>query len=249
MRGACMNALALVLLALANWPAQVAAARLVTPLDKQQPARFELKFQAELDNSTLIKRPEQQQVFKCQIRLAPLAVAGESNARAHFRSTQRLVDAPANQQQPPSLVGHDFEGQLNVSRLAIEWLRDGRALGSDADQLEPVAVINVSLRTQPDDQAQRAPKSKRARLEIKNTLNGPQLKLTSRLRILRLRQADAGQYKCVGLASFNQRQGNAAQMAQVEQSLESNATALIVASSPALAEANNDFARHHPDGK
>lgn len=181
-------------------------ARYVPPPANQ--ARYELKFQHELDNSTIIKREMQQQVFKCQVRLAPvtkqsgLAIAkfktyliSSANGSASARDDEQLA-APSS-------------WPTNVT-LSIDWFRDDQQLavvgGGGGGSGEQVSVINVELKNNNSGSNAKntslIDKKNKPRLEIKNTLNGSQLKLTSRLKLSQLRASDSGQYRCIANVNF-----------------------------------------------
>lgn len=131
---------------------------------------LELKFQNELDNSTIIKLPMQPQVFKCQVRL----LVWPTSARARAVKTSALV------------------GSQEGAQLSIDWLKDERPIEGQ------VSVINVELKQNSSNLqvAQRPDRRNKFRIEIKNTANPSQLKLTSRLKLSRLQASDSGRYKC-----------------------------------------------------
>lgn len=236
------------------------------------PIRYELKFQNELDNSTLIKRESQLQIFKCQVRLAPVFARQQLNVpRARFKSSSNLVVSNLSssavvggleQVAELSLSGQNQSQQqqqqqaqsswpTNVT-LTIDWFRDEQQLngfgseprGSPASLDEPVSVINVELKANSSGgSSKNDKKSPKPRIEIKNTLNGSQLKLTSRLKLNQLRANDSGQYRCLARAFFHTSNdlGSEARPLQpnasnqklwlaVQQTLESNAATLLVAS-------------------
>lgn len=218
----------------------------------------ELKFQTQVDNSTVIKQTGQQQIFKCQVRLAFTHNNNNNNnnqvrwssrsingTKLLTTSTTDWLSAPgASQTQLPA----------NLSALTIDWLRDEQLLEPGAqvrvgDLDELVGVQNVALKStgrqitkgNNNQNQNHQSNNKFARIEIKNTLNGNQLKLTSRLRLNHLRSADSAHYKCVARATFilpttAASINNAADAIQqqtqfidvVDQTLESNSTRLLV---------------------
>lgn len=193
--------------------------------NQQVSARYELKFQVELDNSTVIKRETQTQIFKCQVRLAPFA--SQANAtRPRFKSLERL-----NATLTGPLNGSSATAALNIPdrvALSIDWFRDDQQLVSDRIN-EPVSVINVELKGNGSSTKNAViDKKNKARLEIKNTLNGNQLKLTSRLKLNQLKATDSGQYRCIAHANFYITSGDPENTGElyklwlVQQALESN---------------------------
>lgn len=209
----------------------LAGAQLARGQQGEPRARWELKFQNEPPNGTLSKWANQQQVFKCQVRLAPGSAfqTGPGQTRRRSRSNFRLL-LGRGEAAPASDVPAD-KWAPNAS-LSIEWLKDGQPLG-EAYASELVNVLNVSLKRtdknlQQQQQQQPKPSSNnRPRLEVKNTLNGQQLKLTSRLKLAHLRPSDSGRFRCLARAQFEQQQDGLL----VEQSLESDTeTTLLVTS-------------------
>lgn len=173
------------LVAAGYWPARTGCALSPT-------GSFELRFQNdELDNSTIIKRPSQPLVLKCQAKLVrKLAAAQEEES----------------------------SDKSNIT-LAIDWLKDELALVGDQ-----VNVITVELPTGSSaakTTGKPAAKQARWRAEIKNTLNQKLLKLSSRLKLNRLRAADSGRYRCRARATLS----SGAQL-----SLDSNGPELLVSS-------------------
>lgn len=248
--------------------------------NSRSPSRFELKFQSELDNSTTIKRELQQQIFKCQVRLAP--VNQQTQFRSRFKSTvtQLKQDSPLssitsqtfdttnatlnNSGSSSSSNNNNYKWQqpTNVS-LAIDWFKDNERLDNNSES--SLVVINVELKSNTsslssplanarnyNDKITSNNKSSKPRIEIKNTLNGNQLKLTSRLKLNQVRVNDSGHYKCIARASFqsssyhvqidenqNLHQSDRAlklpserqqqnQLVLIEQTLESNSGSLLV---------------------
>lgn len=174
--------------------------------------KFELKFQNELDNSTIGKLAGQQQVFKCQVRLAPVNQLQAGRLSSRLKTIYQREEDPVQEHQQ-AVSAADETGRPNAT-LAIEWLKDELPIGSPSSHsligsaadggalLEPISVINVTLKS--SFQGQRFDKRNKSRIEIKNTLNSNQLKLTSRLRLNQLRPTDSGRYKCLARASFKQ---------------------------------------------
>lgn len=230
----------------------------------QQTARYELKFQNEPDNSTTIKRELQQQIFKCQVRLAPFAKQ-LSVPRARFRSSAELLNTSSDQLEQAEGNGQVSQPASQSSwptnvTLFIDWFKGDQQLGAERSLGEPVSVINVELKSN-GSSAKYGPidKKNKPRLEIKNTLNGSQLKLTSRLKLSQLKANDSGQYKCIARALFQTYGEPAASVVGpqppaeptaeglrstitgrrpwlVQQRLESNAAILVVANSSASGE-------------
>lgn len=212
--------------------------------------KFELKFQNELDNSTIIvKEPEQQQIFKCQVKLAPLLGPQHSQPAVSSSSKQWwMSDGPLNSswsiadwtglQESQTAPPNNKWPSLLEATLAIDWLKDGQPL-------EESSVINVTLRggqkldKMKQQQQQQHPSlsaaHKRPRVEIKNTANNQQFKLTSRLRLAKLRLADSGRYKCLARATYKQISSSTSnnqeenKLLSVDQSLDSNGAFLMIA--------------------
>lgn len=200
--------------------------------------RFELKFQIELDNSTIQKVESQQQIFKCQVKLANQLADAVTSSRFRLKSSSKPIERRTGEQQ----AGEKWPA--NVS-LAIDWFKDERPLVHFASQ-EQVTTINVDLRGNSSSGGLSNDKrdytttgginnygsKNKSRIEIKNTLNGQQMKLTSRLKLSQLKVADTGRYKCVARALFQvpirdgdllqQQQHQQQQLILVEQTLESN---------------------------
>ena len=230
-----VTALAAQLLAL--FAAITLPARVADCEQTRRAAKLELKFQNELDNSTVLKLVGQQQVFKCQVRLAPSnqletnAVGDTSQAsRGRLSSTVKFIEAgnfEAVQTSSPN--SSKLLQQVSNATLVIDWFRDNQLVGGGVD--EPVTVLNVSLKSSRQETQQR--NRNKTRIEIKNTSNSNQLKLASRLKLSHLRADDSGRYKCVARATFNQTgAGEGAKgLLAVVQSLESNGTTLLVSSS------------------
>lgn len=146
---------------------------LVRPTSASWPAgTYELRFQNdELDNSTIIKRPLQPLVLRCQVK---------------------LVHKFARQDELAS--------EKNASQLVIDWLKDELPLAG-----EQVNVISVELAAGSKSANSRPlakPGAQKGRIEIKNTLNPNQLKLSSRLKLNRLRTGDSGRYRCRARATL-----------------------------------------------
>lgn len=110
--------------------------------------KFELRFQNELDNSTLVKHTKQQQVLKCQVRLAPV---GQPTAGAQSRPRPVVVlrqlgsggdELLGNPTEKPSksrsLASKWWSDALANVSIALEWLKDDR-------KLVEANVINVDL--------------------------------------------------------------------------------------------------------
>lgn len=252
----------------------------------QAKANYELKFQFELDNVTVLRREQQQQTYKCQIRLAPPTIlsstlttttttqTGLRTGLPSILSSRRRpielarptdpMDKHIEQNRSPILSAFERQasanGIANVT-LAIDWLKDDKPLVPMANSTlasEPISVVNVELNrgrhiamgagikglrngygsgnvnvignamsnlnwqanlgsngqgtslavSQATNKHLRAnasdPLVARNRIEIKNTLNSNQLKLTSRLKLSRLRQSDSASYRCVARASYLQ---------------------------------------------
>lgn len=252
--------------------------------DNKSPSRFELKFQSELDNSTIIKRELQQQIFKCQVRLAPVNQL-QTQFRSRFKSTVTQLKQDSSLSSITSQTfdtistttnssssNYKWQQPTNVS-LAIDWFRDNQRLDNNLES--SLAVINVELKSNTsslsspvasarnyNDKITSNNKSSKPRIEIKNTLNGNQLKLTSRLKLNQVRVNDSGHYKCIARASFqsssyhvqmdenqNLHQSNRAlklplerlqqqqqqnQLVLIEQTLESNGGSLLVKNTTTL---------------
>jgi len=264
---------------------------------QQNVVKFELKFQNELDNSTTIKQVGQQQIFKCQVRLAPSGQHGAQH-KGRLRSDANLLElsgAAKPEEWSPSENGFTFQENQARSRwpllsnvsIHIDWLRDEEQINRHQEGEFQwgdfnVSVINVTLnktttsnsifnsngQTKPvnkhqndkndqwigqnyeqQQQQQQQPSihnkhrnagngpgqslgwaPNRSRIEIKNTLNEHQLKLTSRLKLTSLRKIDSASYKCRARAHFRQqldeigpqRAANQLQVLDVDQLLESN---------------------------
>jgi hypothetical protein len=249
----------------------------------QAALRYGLKFQNELDNSTAIKHLAQQQVFKCQVRLAPLAkatTAANSSQARRLKSSSSWLTSESAQRKYSKLISESHDDQLirmllsaelvgqqpqqqqrqqliNVTHFSIDWLKDGQSL-REALGTESMAIINVTLKTQQRNADKTSFRANKARVEIKNTLNGQQMKLTSRLRLGQLKASDSGQYKCVARAEFLQQmpdrpgqQASALRLVEfVEQSLESSAANLVVVATEGGGElASVDQSQHKPPKK
>lgn len=203
--------------------------------------RYELKFQNELDNSTIIKLELQQQIFKCQVRLAPIsqqsaaAIASANHRSRSFKSNSvkstAFFNISANDiSSEQELSNQATKWPANVS-LTIDWLHNEQQL---VEQEPTTQVINVEL-LKNSTGSSRNDKKNKPRIEIKNTLNSSQLKLTSRLKVSQLKLSDSGQYKCIARASFQTLAMVEAtpapgtrSLAHVEQVLESNGPILMV---------------------
>lgn len=180
-------------------------------------ARYELKFQTELDNSTIIKRQFQQQIFKCQVKLAQCA--NQTKTRPKSKSTLGPL-----KQQSDSSDSADFKWPINAT-LSIDWFKDEQKLVLSSKD-EQVVVINVELK---QNNASSSLRKTKPRIEIKNTLNNNQLKLTSRLKLSQLKVSDSGSFKCVASVRFKLNEQNDSQkLTSSEQTLESNRTILMV---------------------
>lgn len=265
---------------------------------------FELKFQNELDNSALIKSENQNQIFKCQVRLAPIAV-GRSFHNNHYKRNhnhhhenleQQIATERASKfksEREPIEISHEdltlrllsgLDQQHDGGRsnnnndnnnndsllsplarwptdvtLTIDWVRNNQTLSEWLGGAHMISTINLELKSNNNNSSNNnisnqaafarssqhlipsttinrtqtnswftdkrhegigaggtgtfgigsgalGPNSnninKAARIEIKNTLNGAQLKLTSRLKINQLRSNDSGHFKCIARANF-----------------------------------------------
>lgn len=148
-------------------------------------SKYELKFQIEVGNSTIRKRPNQQQIFKCQVKL--------TQAKRIQHNRQLLSNV--------SLTVDWFKNDQNLTDIYINHINM-----SNSD-LSSLSIINVELTKSNNnsgltnnDKKNSKPVAKR--IEIKNTLNFNQLKLTSRLKLNHLNESDSGQYKCIASASY-----------------------------------------------
>lgn len=131
--------------------------------------------------------------LKFQNELATLSSSRRELEQQIFKCQLRLVASKSLKQRSSQEI------PANVS-LSIDWLKDGRALDSGE---QPVSVINVQLKS---SERIYTDKRNKSRVEIKNTFNGAQMKITSRLKLSRLKSTDSGRYKCLGRASFNNSQ-------------------------------------------
>lgn len=203
--------------------------------NQQVNARYELKFQVDLDNSTILKRETQTQIFKCQVRLAPFA--SQLNAtRPRFKSLERLNKTLIGANESIAIPALNSPDRVVLS---IDWFRGDQQLVSNRIS-EAVSVINVELKGNGSSTKNAViDKKNKARLEIKNTLNGNQLKLTSRLKLNQLKITDSGQYRCIAHANFYIASGEPENTSDsyklwlVEQTLESNAPSLLVGNNSA----------------
>lgn len=177
----------------------------------KSPSRYELKFQSELDNSTIIKGQFEQQIFKCQVRLAPIYHQRNS---LQYKTRLKTITTPLKSSQEAqdfslslsNTSNHKWQ-PLNVS-LIVDWFKDNQLL--DTNYEASLSIINVELfkgnasaiARNNNDKTTNASKSNKPRIEIKNTLNGSQSKLTSRLKLNQVRVNDSGRYKCIARASF-----------------------------------------------
>lgn len=172
---------------------------------KITPSKYELKFQNEPENVTLHKRERQQQLLRCQVKLAPvkssqvLVNGSERLVNNKLKSHYEALDLNDQYNNPPlRLTNHPQ--RVN---LTIIWLKNGQPL--EEVQLEDqVTVFNVELKKSGSITSAQQDKSKISRIEIKNTLNAKQLKLTSRLKLSQLKVTDSGQYKCFARVTFIQ---------------------------------------------
>lgn len=213
---------------------------------------FELRFQSEVDNSTILKEENQQQIFKCQIRLAPSSAgqqteeAGQPKQQdARLKTVVRPLDGASGLHS--TLAPNETDKQTsrawpaNVS-LTVDWFKDGQPLVSEGQAESSVSIVNVELSKANSTREQKNDKRNRTRIEVKNTSNSNQLKLTSRLKIGRLMSSDSGHYKCLARARFQMplapatanAAGAAAQLVTtstvhlIEQTLESSSSILSV---------------------
>lgn len=251
----------------------------------KSPSRFELKFQSEPDNSTIIKRELQQQIFKCQVKLAPVnqqqvSSLQNKSSRLKYVITQLKVQQQAQDVQSlfsnTSLNFNNKWQPSNVS-IAVDWFKDNQRVDTDFEA--SLAIINVELKSNSNSNSSAVSrnnndktntnasaststsKNGKPRIEIKNTLNGNQLKLTSRLKLNQVRLNDSGHYKCIARASFqlplgqvDENQNNLYQsntrplkapserqtLVLIEQALESNDGILLVNNKTLLGEFSLD---------
>lgn len=188
-----LAALALLLLPLGSSALRPAASQQQAP----EAGKFELKFIQDLDNATIIKRPAQQQVLKCQVKFSQAPARNSISANAHL--------APLFFR--PSMARFDKLSKVNANLLAnvsicIEWLRNDAPLLA---QYPSDAVLTLAADSDGLAEVSRAGGKAAARkLEIRTTVNEAQLKFTSRLKISQLDARDSGQFKCLARASFSQ---------------------------------------------
>lgn len=214
--------------------------------------KFELKFQNEPDiNSTHRKLENQQQVFRCQAKLAQSQSGShrDRRLRSHAKPVSskdelsRLVEgspaiaravaaagaATGQSAGPPSRRSQP----LQVS-LTIEWLRNGKPLdlyyspGSIQRQNIELKSNQTSAK---NDTTGAGGGGKKAKLDIKSISNSHQLKLASRLKIGNLRANDSGSFKCIARARFYRLAPSGANdslLLNVDQELESNEVSLQV---------------------
>lgn len=221
---------------------------------------YELRFQSEVDNSTILKSESQQQIFKCQIRLAPSSqqqqqqsevVGGPKQHRngnggdGRLRSSIRPLTIDQLHYPPPSLQSTTTNDSTNLNEtsksaqggqwavwptnvtLSVDWFKDGQPLVEQSQARELVSIINVELRSGSVAASnQKNDKRNKSRIEVKNTSNGNQLKLTSRLKINQLKSSDSGHYKCLARATFLQ------QMPAASQQQQASAPSQLITSTP-----------------
>lgn len=248
-----------------------------------QPARYKLKFQIELDQSTLSKSENQSQTFKCQVRLAPTSYLNKLVKLSFNQLLQERGWNQTNMTYMDKIYLFDYQ-PFNVS-LAIDWFKDGKKLTesskitkqeqqsgpssifnslfkaseqqSPETTTESISVINVELKSylsglnasSGGSSKNEKTKTNKTRLEIKNTINLNQLKLTSRLKLNRLKQSDSGHYKCVATARYDFALGVAAadprsaldRSTSPEQSLVSNEIILLINNNSSLATTKSEY--------
>lgn len=190
-----------------------------TSNSNKSPPRFELKFQNEPDNSTIIKSQSQQLIFKCQVKLAPVTTTSQRRPKFKFFNVEQKKHQDHSLASLGSTTSNNKWQLSNVS-LQIDWFKDDKRLDTNLES--SLVQINVELRsntssttstststsTRDNDKITATNKSglnrNRNRIEIKNTLNGNQLKLTSRLKLNQVKATDSGRYKCIARATFIQ---------------------------------------------
>jgi len=199
-------------------------------------SKFELKFQYELDNSTIIKLSSQQQILKCQVKLT-LSNSTLSLSKSKFKTNSSLaINASLPTPDSDIVRARQVRWPTNVA-LSIDWLKDEQKLSELMMKAnEPIVITNIELKS---NVSLKFDKKLKSRVEIKNTLNSNQLKLTSRLKVNQLKTTDSGQYRCVARASFKETNQDVAQSSdealnktvgftKVEQTLESNRANLLM---------------------
>lgn len=165
---------------------------------------YKLKFQVDLNNSTIIKEENQQQIFKCQVKLAPTSYLSK------LIKTNKSVANSSHYLEKIRLLNYEpIDLQLTIDwfkndQLITEKQRSSSSLFdlfAKQDEPEAVSIVNIEFRANSSSTKDKKFNSK-ARIEIKNTVNNNQLKLSSRLRLNQLKQSDSGQYRCLARAKF-----------------------------------------------
>lgn len=201
---------------------------------EQNNSKYELKFQTQVDNSTIIKSLNQQQIFKCQVKLsAPKRKSSYNDNKQLLSNVLLTIDW--------------FKNNHNLTSIFIDILNNSKE--AELPDKALISIINVELTKSNNsgliNHDKKTNKSVGKRIEIKNTLNVSQLKLASRIKLNHLNISDSGQYKCVARASYglkaldNINIGDAEQEKQSEdsyqksliieqQTIESNEATLLV---------------------
>lgn len=189
---------------------------------------YELKFQNEPVDLAFLKYEGQQKILRCQVRLAPI----NSNSQLQGRARLKVKATPITLNNELSEYSEVVDKPVKVN-LTIEWLRNYKPLADSLAEDEQISRIEVKLKSQ-NNKSNRN-KGKNMRIEIKNTLNESQYKLTSRLKLSSLRVNDTGQYKCMAKVTFTMSanetsvSGGQPKLFNFEQSLDSNGIILMVA--------------------